>query len=120
MGERRVGAVIINAPDMLQCIHFQVASVHKCFVSVTKRADMVYTSMLKRDGGYPEAKETGEKIPIERQGNLLVFRMMVKGAKRADGPGSGFAHQGWRQRRRYIIQDQQFPVGDGLEKVLIT
>ena len=71
-------------------INFQVADVHKCLLSVTKCADMGYTCVLKKEGGYMEDEETGEKIPIERRGNLYVLRMMVRGASTDDENGQGF------------------------------
>ena len=90
LGERRLDAVTINSPDLVKRIHFQVADVHKCLLSVTKCADMGYTCVLKKEGGYMEDEETGEKIPIERRGNLYVLRMMVRGASTDDENGQGF------------------------------
>ena len=90
LGERRLDAVTINSPETVKRIHFQVADVHKCLLSVTKCADMGYTCVLKKDGGFMEDEETGEKIPIERRGNLYVLRMMVRGAPIDDENGQGF------------------------------
>ena len=82
VGERRLDAVTINASDDLKIIHMQVANVHKCLLSVSKCADMGYTCVLNKDGGYLIDEATNEKIPIERRGNLYEIRMMVRGGKR--------------------------------------
>lgn len=61
-------------------IHFQVASVHKPLLSITKCADMGFDCVLQRGGGYLYDNETGEAVPIERKGNLYVLKMWVKQA----------------------------------------
>ena len=96
VGERRLDAVTVNAPEALKRIHMQVADVHKCLLSVTKCADMGYTCILKKDGGFLEDEITGEKIPIERRGKLYVLKMMVRAAKEEqdEDPGAGFARRG--------------------------
>ena len=90
VGGRRLDAVTINAPDDLKRIHMQVADVHKCLLSVSKCADMGYTCVLKKDGGYLIDEATNENIPIERRGNLYEIRMMVRGAREDENAEAGF------------------------------
>ena len=85
LGERRLDAVTVNAPETLKRIHFQEADVHKCLLSVTKCADMGYNCVLKKDDGYKS---------VERTGNLYVLKIMAGGANVDEHPSQGIVRQG--------------------------
>ena len=70
-------------------MHFQIADVHKPLLSLSKVADMGFSSHLEKDGGYIQDDHTGEKILLQRRGNLYVMKLWVRSAD--PSPGSGFA-----------------------------
>ena len=61
-------------------INFQVADVHRPLLSLSRAADMGYRSYLEKDGGWLEDTETGEWLPIQREGDLYVMTMHVRAA----------------------------------------
>ena len=71
-------------------MHFQVADVHKPLLSLSKAADMGFTSHLEKDGGYIEDTQSGERIQIQRRGNLYMLQLWVRGVQQ---PSPGFAGQ---------------------------
>ena len=57
---------------------FQVADVHKPFLSITRFADAGFDCWLSHYGGVLWDKWSEEVIPIERKGNLYVMKAWVK------------------------------------------
>ena len=88
LGERHCEVYTEHGASAL-LMHFQVADVHKPLLSLSKAADMGFTSHLQSDGGYIEDSQTGEKIPIQRRGNLYMLQLWVRGVQ--GDSGSGFA-----------------------------
>ena len=87
-----------NSSSML--MHFQVADVHKPLLSLSKAADMGFTSHLDAYGGYIEDSQTGERMQIHRRGNLYILQMWIKQAPSpiaaqpaAPNNNSGFSRQ---------------------------
>ena len=88
LGERHCEVFTEQGASAL-LMHFQVADVHKPLLSLSNAADMGFTSHLQADGRYPEDSQTGEKIPIQRRGNLYMLQIWVRGVQ--GDSGSGFA-----------------------------
>ena len=61
-------------------MRFQVADVNKAMLSITIIADMGYECLLGKQGGYPLDTVNGERIPIERRGNLYTMKLWIKDA----------------------------------------
>ena len=91
LGERHC-EVFTEAGASALLMHFQVADVHKPLLSLSKCADMGFTSHLSAEGGYIEDTQSGEKIQIQRRGNLYMIQLWVRGVQ-GSSPSSGFAGQ---------------------------
>ena len=61
-------------------INFQVADVHRPLLSLSRAADMGYRSYLEKYGGWLEDTETGEWLPVQREGDLYTMTMYVRAA----------------------------------------
>ena len=60
--------------DEDKLMFFQVVdNIKKPLLSVTQVADMGFECVLGRVGGYLLDTKTGEKLPVERHGNLYVL-----------------------------------------------
>ena len=90
-GERRCVAMTENSRTPKR-IEIQVASVHKCLLSVAKCADMGYDCIIWKDGGYLWDQFTGEKVSIRRKGTLHVLKMWVRPVK--ENETMGFPRRG--------------------------
>ena len=77
-------------------MHFQVADIHRPLLSLSRAADQGFTSHLDARGGYLEDSLTGERIPIQRRGNLYIMSIWIRGNPESRPPdNSGFARPGW-------------------------
>ena len=61
-------------------IVFQVSNVHKPLMSVGAMADAGFECLLSKNGGIMRDVDTGEMIPLVRQGNLYILRAWVRSA----------------------------------------
>ena len=86
LGERHC-EVYTDGGAAAMLMHFQVADVHKPLLSLSKAADMGFSSHLTSDGGYLEDSSTGERIQIQRRGNLYMIALWVRGANTSPAPG---------------------------------
>ena len=77
LGERRCLLMTLGSA-VAKNIVFQVADVHKPFLSITRCADMGFDCHLTNAGGYLEDMITGERIPLQRKDNLYTMRAWVK------------------------------------------
>ena len=82
VGERRCLVAAEGGNDE-KLMHFQVADVKKALLSVTKTADMGFECVLGARGGFLQDVESGERIPIQREGNSYIMRMWVKDSKKS-------------------------------------
>ena len=74
VGERRC-MVSTEGSEEDKLMVFQVVDkIKKPLLSVTKVADMGFECVLGRTGGYILDTKNGEKLPVERRGNLYVLR----------------------------------------------
>ena len=67
-------------------IDLQVCDVHKALLPLSKAADAGFETFLGKGGGWLRCVHSGEKIPLERRGNLYVMRAWVR-------PREGFGRQ---------------------------
>ena len=89
VGERRCVVMTSNGGGEKR-ITFQIADVHKPLLSISKLADQGFACVLTRDGGWLEHIETGERIPVQREGSLYTLNMWIKDDQ---DPGQGFGRQ---------------------------
>ena len=73
LGERRCVMWTENAADARK-INLQVADVHKPLLSLSRCTVMGFESRCGRRAGALIDEETGEVIPLQRKGNLYVFK----------------------------------------------
>ena len=76
-GERRC-LVMTQGAKAAKKITFQVADVHKTLLSVTRAADAGYQCHLHATGGHLPDTQSGERIPIIREGNLYTMKAWIK------------------------------------------
>ena len=93
LGERHCEVYAEGSPHPL-LMHFQVADVHRPLLSLSKAADMGFTSCLDDQGGWLEDVETGECIPIVRKGDLYVLKLWIRGVHSEVSNEAPFARQG--------------------------
>ena len=79
VGERRC-TVISEGSHLPKLMNFQICDVHKALLSASKVCDMNYICILTKDGGQLEDMETGDVIPLHRNGNLYFMRVWVREA----------------------------------------
>ena len=92
LGERRC-EIFAEGNSKSMLMHFQVADVHKPLLSLSRAADMGFTSHLGPEGGYIEDTQTGERMAVQRRGNLYILQMWVRSAPEANN-NQGFAGRG--------------------------
>ena len=84
VGERRC-LVSTEGSNGTNIMHFQVADIRKPLLSISKVADMGFECVLGKNGGYLMDTHNGERIPIQRKGNLYDFKLWVKDATKSFG-----------------------------------
>ena len=97
LGERHCEVYCEGAASSM-LMHFQVADIHRPLLSLSRAADQGFTSHLDATGGYLEDSLTGERIPIQRRGNLYIMSIWIRGNPDAESrppDSSGFARPGW-------------------------
>ena len=95
LGERHCEVDCEGAASSM-LMHFQVADIHRPLLSLSRAADQGFTSHLDMNGGYLEDSMTGERIPIQRRGNLYIMSIWIRGNPESRPPDtSGFARPGW-------------------------
>ena len=62
-------------------INLQVADVHKALLSPSRCVDMGFESRFARTAGALIDVVTNEVAPLQRKGNLFVFRCWFKSAR---------------------------------------
>ena len=77
LGERRCLLMTLGSSTAKRIV-FQVADVHKPLLSISRCADMGFTCVLGKLGGYLQDEMTGERIPLQRRENLYVLRTWVR------------------------------------------
>ena len=90
LGERRC-QMAIPGSTQLRSITFQVADVHKPLLSVAKCADLGYECRLGKNGGVLIELDTGEQIPLVREGNLYSMKVWIKAKPTEPSNGQGFS-----------------------------
>ena len=86
VGERRC-VVMTDDSQQAKRITFQCADIHKPLLSVSRCADLGYSCMFGVNGGQTVDTDSGEVIPLHRQGNIYVMRAWVRQDKSAAFPG---------------------------------
>ena len=95
LGERHC-EIYCEGASAAMLMHFQVADIHRPLLSLSRAADQGFSSHLDAHGGYLEDSMTGERIPIQRRGNLYIMSIWIRGNRKDRPPNSsGFAGQGW-------------------------
>ena len=95
LGERYC-EIYCEGASAAMLMHFQVADIHRPLLSLSRAADQGFSSHLDAHGGYLEDGMTGERIPIQRRGNLYIMSIWIRGNRKDRPPNSsGFAGQGW-------------------------
>ena len=95
LGERHC-EIYCEGASAAMLMHFQVADIHRPLLSLSRAADQGFSSHLDAQGGYLEDGMTGERIPIQRRGNLYIMSIWIRGNRKDRPPNSsGFARQGW-------------------------
>ena len=79
LGERRCLVWTEGATEAKR-MNMQVADVHKGLLSLSRCADLGFQSRFGRNAGALIDEQTGEVIPLTRQGNLYVLNVWVKAA----------------------------------------
>ena len=79
VGERRC-TVMTEGSQLPKLMNFQICDVHKALLSASKVCDMNYRCILTKTGGQLEDMETGDVIPLHRNGNLYFMRVWVREA----------------------------------------
>ena len=77
LGERRCDARTAGS-NRAKDIIFQVADVHKPFLSTAKAADAGYDTYYGKDGGHMAHRDTGDTIPIYRRGDLYYVKFWLR------------------------------------------
>ena len=77
LGERRCQVITVGSMAPTRIV-FQIADVHKAFVSITACSDMGCDCYLGKEGGSVRDRITGEVMPLERRGFLYSFKMWVR------------------------------------------
>ena len=57
---------------------FQLAEVHKPCLSISNCADMRFDCYLGKKGGFLLDVGSGERIPLERLGNLYIMKLRIR------------------------------------------
>ena len=79
VGERRC-LISTEGSETNKLMHFQVLSkVKKPLLSVSSVADMGFECILGKTGGFLLDTETGNRLPIQRRGNLYHLKVWGQG-----------------------------------------
>jgi hypothetical protein len=79
LGEKRCVMWTENASEARH-INMQVADVHKALLSLSRCADMGFESRFGRVAGALIDEETGEVVPLQRNGHFYVLKCWLKAA----------------------------------------
>ena len=79
LGERRCVMWTENSHEAHK-INLQVVDLHKALLSLSSCADMGFESRFGRPAGARIDEESGEVIPLARNGNLYIFKCWLKAA----------------------------------------